>query len=52
MAWIGVAVSIAIVLMKVVPGVPGSFTRAEWMAFAGWSALGAAFWLMRRRRQR
>src|SRR5206468_11844743 len=38
MAWLGGAVSVAIVLMKVVPSVPGSFTRAEWMAFAAWSA--------------
>ena len=49
MAWVGVVVSIAIVLMKIVPGVPGSFTHAEWIAFAGWSALGAVFWLLRRR---
>jgi hypothetical protein len=49
MAWAGVAVSAAIILMKIVPGVPGSFTRAEWIAFAGWSVLGAAFWLLRRR---
>ena len=41
MAWLGAAVSVAIVLMKVVPGVPGSFTRAEWIAFAAWSALRA-----------
>ena len=49
MAWVGVVVSVAIVLMKIVPGVPGSFTHAEWIAFAGWSALGVIFWLMRRR---
>jgi amino acid transporter len=48
MALVGVAVSVSIVLMKVVPGVPGSFTRAEWVAFAGWSAAGLAFWLLRR----
>jgi amino acid transporter len=48
-AWTGVAVSAAIVLMKVVPGVPGSFTRAEWIAFAAWSAFGLIFWLARRR---
>jgi len=41
----GAAVSLAIVLMKVVPQVPGSFTRAEWTAFAGWSGLGLLFWL-------
>jgi APA family basic amino acid/polyamine antiporter len=49
LAWIGVLVSIAIVLMKVVPGVPGSFTRAEWIAFAAWSATGVAFWVARGR---
>jgi basic amino acid/polyamine antiporter, APA family len=47
MAWIGAVVSIAIVLMKIVPGVPGSFTRAEWVSFVGWSALGLTFWLLR-----
>ena len=49
MAWFGAAVSVAIVLMKVVPGVPGSFTRAEWIAFAAWSGFGLLFWLTRRR---
>jgi basic amino acid/polyamine antiporter, APA family len=48
MAWVGAAVSAAIILMKVVPGVPGSFTRAEWIAFAAWSATGAALWAARR----
>jgi len=48
MASIGCAVSVAIILMKVVPGVPGSFTRAEWIAFVSWSGLGLAFWLARR----
>jgi basic amino acid/polyamine antiporter, APA family len=50
MAAIGALVGIAIVLMKVVPQVPGSFTGAEWTAFVGWSALGLAFWLLRPRR--
>jgi basic amino acid/polyamine antiporter, APA family len=49
MAWLGGAVSVAIVLMKVVPSVPGSFTRAEWMAFSAWSAFGLLFWLARPR---
>jgi len=48
-ACLGVAVALAIVLMKIVPGVPGSFTRAEWIAFAAWSAFGLLFWLARRR---
>src|SRR5205809_7864987 len=38
LAWLGAAVSVAIILMKAVPGVPGSFTRAEWIAFGSWSA--------------
>ncbi|MGE5245962.1 MAG: APC family permease [Betaproteobacteria bacterium] len=49
LAWIGAAVSAAIVLMKVIPSVPGSFSGAEWLAFAFWSALGLAFWLARPR---
>jgi APA family basic amino acid/polyamine antiporter len=52
MAWIGSGVSVLIILMKVVPAVPGSFTGAEWIAFAGWSGLGYAFWLMRPRSAR
>jgi basic amino acid/polyamine antiporter, APA family len=50
MAYLGAAVSVGIVLMKVVPAVPGSFTAAEWTAFGAWSALGLVFWLARRRR--
>jgi len=49
LAWSGVVVAIAIILMKVVPGVPGSFGRAEWIAFVSWSLLGLIFWLTRRR---
>jgi amino acid transporter len=48
----GAAVSAAVVAMKTLPIVPGSFTRAEWIAFACWSALGAAFWLARPRGER
>lgn len=47
-AAVGAAVSLAIVAMKVVPGIPGSFTYAEWIALAAWSGLGLAFWLARR----
>ena len=47
----GAAVSAAVVLMKTVPAVPGSFTAPDWIAFACWSALGAAFWLARPREQ-
>jgi APA family basic amino acid/polyamine antiporter len=48
-AYAGAVVAIAIVLMKVIPQVPGSFTRAEWTAFIAWSAAGLLFWLLRRR---
>ncbi len=43
----GVLVSLAIVLIKVIPGIPGSFTLPEWIALAAWCALGAAFWARR-----
>ena len=49
MAYLGAGVSVAIVLMKIVPGVPGSFTGAEWTAFAAWSGAGLLFWLARPR---
>jgi APA family basic amino acid/polyamine antiporter len=51
MAWLGAAVSVAIILMKIVPSVPGSFTGPEWLAFTGWSALGLVFWIARARGQ-
>src|SRR5438309_4501714 len=50
MAYAGAAVAVAIVLMKVVPQVPGSFTRAEWIAFVAWSVAGLVFWLLRPQR--
>lgn len=48
-AMVGAVVAGAIVLMKVVPGVPGSFGPAEWIAFALWCAAGAALWMRRGR---
>jgi APA family basic amino acid/polyamine antiporter len=45
----GAAVAAAIVAMKVLPAVPGSFSRSEWIAFASWCALGAIFWSTRPR---
>ena len=47
MAAIGALVSVAIVFMKVVPIVPGSFNAPEWIALAGWCVLGAALWWRR-----
>ena len=38
----GLLVAIAMVLMKIVPMVPGAFTRYEWLALAGWIAIGIA----------
>jgi APA family basic amino acid/polyamine antiporter len=49
MAYAGTVVSVAIILMKAIPAVPGSFTRPEWTAFAAWSAVGVVFWLLRPR---
>jgi amino acid transporter len=49
-AWCGAALSAAVVAMKALPFVPGSFSGAEWIAFAAWSALGALFWLLRPRK--
>ena len=49
MAIVGSGVSVAIILMKVVPGVPGSFSRAEWLSFIAWSLIGGLFWLLRPR---
>lgn len=40
LALFGFVVSVGIILMKVVPMVPGSFTRAEWIALASWGGLG------------
>jgi hypothetical protein len=40
-AWFGLAVGIAMALMKVVPLVPGHFTIYEWLALGVWIALGA-----------
>jgi amino acid transporter len=48
-AALGALVSAAMVAMKVLPPVPGSLGRVEWLALAGWVALGALAWLTRRR---
>jgi len=42
LAAVGLAVAIAMTLMKVVPAVPGAFTRSEWLALAAWIAIGVA----------
>jgi APA family basic amino acid/polyamine antiporter len=40
-AWFGLAVGIAMALMKVIPRVPGHFTVYEWLALGIWMVLGA-----------
>jgi APA family basic amino acid/polyamine antiporter len=39
-AVLGILVSLLLVLMKWIPGVPGHFTLAEWIALGGWIVLG------------
>jgi hypothetical protein len=41
-AWFGLAIGIAMALMKVIPLVPGHFTAYEWLALGIWIALGGA----------
>jgi hypothetical protein len=46
----GILVSLLLVLMKWIPGVPGHFTLAEWIALGAWLALGVLFhWRSRSR---
>ncbi len=49
-AGLGAMAALGIIVMKVVPGVPGSFGPAEWGALAAWCALGLGFWLARPQR--
>jgi amino acid transporter len=45
----GVAIGVALILMKLLPFVPGSFGRYEYVSFGGWAALGLILWLRRAR---
>lgn len=45
-AVVGMVVSASLMLMKLVPAIPGHFTRAEWIALGVWLAIGL---LLRRR---
>jgi amino acid transporter len=40
-AVIGVLIGLSMILMKIVPFVPGHFTKYEWLALGVWLALGA-----------
>jgi amino acid transporter len=44
----GALVSLSIIVMKVIPTVPGSFDRPEWIALGSWCVLGV---LLRHRRR-
>jgi hypothetical protein len=46
-AGFGLLVAIAMLLMKIVPAIPGHFTIYEWLALAIWIALGAISHRMR-----
>jgi basic amino acid/polyamine antiporter, APA family len=48
----GLLVTILMVLVKVVPIVPGHFTRHEWIALAIWAALGAFLRVSTRRAEK
>jgi len=39
-ASLGIAISFLLMLMKLLPVVPGHFSHAEWIVLAGWIALG------------
>jgi hypothetical protein len=41
-AALGVAVGLSMILMKVVPVLPGHFSRYEWIALIIWIALGVS----------
>jgi amino acid transporter len=50
-AAIGVLVGLLMILMKILPGIPGHFTGYEWLALGIWSLLGLALgWRERARR--
>ncbi len=42
MAGFSALVTLALLMVKVLPVVPGPFTRWEWLSLAGWVALGTA----------
>ena len=46
---VGVMIGVALILMKVLPWIPGSFGRYEYISFAGWAVLGCILWLRRPR---
>jgi len=47
-AALGICVSLVLVLMKVLPGVPGHFSLAEWVALGVWLAIGLVLYRVAR----
>jgi basic amino acid/polyamine antiporter, APA family len=47
-AAVGVTVGLLMILMKIVPGIPGHFSGYEWLALGTWSALGLGLGLRQR----
>ncbi|HSB07894.1 MAG TPA: APC family permease [Blastocatellia bacterium] len=43
----GVAVAAMLIIMKVLPAIPGSFGRYEYLALGGWVAIGFLLWSRR-----
>ena len=41
-AAVGVLVTLALLVLKLLPVMPGHFTKWEWLALAGWAVLGTA----------
>jgi APA family basic amino acid/polyamine antiporter len=48
-ASVGTLAALAMVLMKVLPGVPGHFTWPEWVAMAAWAGLGGFLGVLAKR---
>jgi len=48
-AAVGILVSLVLLLMKLIPAVPGHFSLAEWIALGVWLAIGLALHLAARR---
>jgi basic amino acid/polyamine antiporter, APA family len=47
-AAVGITVGLLMILMKVVPAVPGHFSKYEWIAFGIWMGAGALIAIVRR----
>jgi len=52
LAALGLLVALALIAMKVIPAVPGHFTRPEWIALSMWLAIGAVMRLAARMKKK